>query len=228
MELTEILAQISLFSGLSPQQLEELAMIVTDQEFKKGQTIFSEGDDGVGFYVVVTGLVKIFKLSWEGKEQILHIFGPDEPFAEVAIFIGSPYPANAEALQNSRVFFFPRQSFSDLIGKNPSLAMNMLASLSLRLKKFANMIENLSLKEVPARLAAHLLYLSEQQGKRDKLRLNIAKTQLASLLGTIPETLSRILAKMDKQNLIGLDGPSITILDREKLEDLASGEEKLA
>ncbi len=227
MALHEIFSQIPLFSGLSPQQIDELAMIVTDQEFRKGQPIFSEGDEGVGFYVVITGLVKIFKLSMDGKEQILHIFGPGEPFAEVAVFTGSPYPAHAEALQNSRVFFFPRKSFSELIANNPTLAMKMLAALSMRLKKFANMIENLSLKEVPGRLAAHLLYLSSQKENSDNLRLNIPKSQLASLLGTIPETLSRILARMDKQGLLSIDGPSITILDRESLEELASGEVKL-
>ncbi len=196
-------------------------MIITDQVFDRGQIIFSEGDDGNGFYVVVSGRVKIFKLSPEGKEQILHIFGPGDPFGEVAVFSGQHFPANAEAMESSRIFFFPRDSFSDLIKKNPSLALNMLAILSKRLRRFANLIDDLSLKEVPGRLAAHLLYLSGQTEGSEQLELSITKTQLASLLGTIPETLSRILGKMSKQGLIESDGRRIKILDREALEELA-------
>jgi CRP/FNR family transcriptional regulator len=162
----------------------------------------------------------------DGKEQILHIFGPGEPFAEAAVFTGRSFPAYADAMQNSRVLFIPRQAFVDLIKANPALAMNMLGTLSLRLKKFAGMIEALSLKEVPGRLAAHLLLLSEQQG-RDDFPLNINKTQLASLLGTIPETLSRIFNKLNSQGYLESNGPRIIIRNREGLEALASGEEKL-
>jgi len=228
MEIIHTIAAVSLFEGLPKEQLEELAMIVTQQEFKRGQLIFSEGDDAVGFYLVGSGLVKIFKLSPEGKEQILHFLGPGEPFAEVAVFTGSSYPANAQALEASRVMFFPKAAFMELLKKSPSLAMNMLASLSLRLRKFSRMIEDLSLKEVPGRLAAHLLYLSRQQEGKQELQLQIGKAQLASLLGTIPETLSRILTKMVKQGLIESSGSTITILDKEELEYLASGDKRLS
>jgi CRP/FNR family transcriptional regulator len=166
-------------------------------------------------------------MSPEGKEQILHILGPGEPFAEVAVFSGSQYPANAETMANSSLFFFPKQAFITLISSNPALAMNMLAALSIRLKQFSHMIEALSLKEVPGRLAAHLLYLSEQQEEASELRLDIAKVQLAALLGTIPETLSRIFKKMNEQGLIESSGAAITILDRQGLEDLADGESRL-
>ena len=127
----------------------------------------------------------------------------------------------------SSLFFFPKEAFIKLISSNPSLAMNMLAALSIRLKQFSHMIEALSLKEVPGRLAAHLLYLSEQQEEASELRLDIAKVQLAGLLGTIPETLSRIFKKMNEQGLIESSGAAITILDRPGLEDLADGESRL-
>jgi CRP/FNR family transcriptional regulator, dissimilatory nitrate respiration regulator len=224
MELMNFLRQVPLFAGLSPEQYGELAAIITVRDFARGQSIFAEGEEGSGFYVVMAGLVKIYKLSLDGKEQILHIFGPGEPFAEAAVFIGSTFPAHALALEKSRALFIPRRAFVELIRRNPALAMNMLAALSLRLKKFAHMIEDLSLKEVPGRVAAHLLYLSGRQGDSDTVRLEIGKAQLASLLGTIPETLSRILAKLGKQGLISTEGPQITILDRQGLEDLAMGE----
>ncbi len=227
MELTRQLARIPLFQGLTPQHYDELAMILTDQEFERGATIFSEGDPGVGFYVIVSGLIRIYKLSPEGKEQILHVFGPDEPFAEAAVFSGARFPAHAQSLQKSRVFFFPRDAFTTLIQQSPSLAMNMMAALSHRLKKFASLIEALSLKEVPGRLAAHLLLLSEEKNGAAEIQLQITKNHLASLLGTIPETLSRIFTKMSKQGLIASAGSTVTILDRRALEDLAEGENRL-
>ncbi|MFH7321422.1 Crp/Fnr family transcriptional regulator [Desulfurivibrio sp. D14AmB] len=227
MNIANFLATVPLFKGLSPEQYDELAMIATDQEYARGSTIFAEGDPGDGFFLVVSGLVKIYKLSPEGKEQILHIFGSGEPFAEAAVFIGSPYPAHAMALEKSRVLFLPRRAFIALINRNPELALNMLAALSRRLKRFAQLIEELSLKEVPGRLAAHLLYLSRQQADQDQVLLPVSKNQLAGLLGTIPETLSRILSKLAKAEMIAIDGPRITILDREALAELAAGEAKL-
>jgi len=162
MDIARHLASISLFQNLAPQYYDDLARIVRVKEIARNQFIFNEGDDGIGFYVIIAGRVKIYKMSPEGKEQILHILGPGEPFAEVAVFSGAHYPANAETLDDSSLFFFPKDDFIKLISRNPSLAMNMLAALSIRLKQFSHMIEALSLKEVPGRLAAHLLYLSAQ------------------------------------------------------------------
>jgi len=229
MDKIEQITAIPLFQGLPRKDQEDLARIVVDQIFKKGQIIFSEGDEGSGFYVVISGRVKVFKLSFEGKEQILHILGPGEPFGEVPAFAGDRFPAHAETLEESRIFFFPRPAFVDLIKKNPSLALTMLAILSRRLRKFTSLIEDLSLKEVPGRLAGYLLYLSERKRGTDSPTLDISKSQLASLLGTIPETLSRILAKMNRERMIQSGGHRrIRILDRKGLEELASGERHLS
>jgi CRP-like cAMP-binding protein len=221
MEIRHHIGSIPLFKGLPKPLLEDLGMIVVDQIFKKRQHIFADGDDGNGFYVVISGRVKIFKSSLEGKEQILHIFGPGEPFGEVPVFEGLKFPASAEAMDESRIFFFPRDAFIGLIKKNPDIAMNMLAVLSRRLIRFTQLIENLSLKEVPGRLAAHLLYLNDLNKASQDLALDISKGQLASLLGTIPETLSRILGRMHKAGLIESRGPRIKIMDIQGLEDLA-------
>jgi len=227
MEIRKHLSQADLFKDLSVEQLDEIARIVSDKEYKKGQLIFAEGDEGIGFYMVIRGRVKVYKVSPDGKEQIMHIFGQGHPFAEVPVFAGSRYPANAEAMESCRLFFFPKKAFVNLIHENPSLAMNMLASMSQRLKQFSQLIESLSLKEVPGRLASYLLYLSDRNGSIDDFELDIAKSQLASLLGTIPETLSRIFSRMTSGELVRINGPQITILDRTGLEDLAEGESKL-
>jgi CRP/FNR family transcriptional regulator, dissimilatory nitrate respiration regulator len=232
MKLVQQIAAIPLFHGLAHEEYDDLAMIVVDQTFPKGQTIFSEGEEGSGFHVVISGRVKIFKLSPEGKEQILHILEAGEPFGEVPVFSGERFPAHAQTLEVSRIFFFPRPAFVGLIKKNPHLALNMLAVLSRRLRKFAALVEDLSLKEVPGRLAAHFLYLSEKKkGMKEAadLELSISKNQLASLLGTIPETLSRILARMIRDGLIeSQGGRRIRILDGKALQELADGERRLA
>src|SRR5512137_2880135 len=126
MKLTDQIAAIPLFQGLSRGEYEDLAMIVVDQVIPRGQTIFEEGDEGSGFYVVLSGRVKIYKLSPDGKEQILHILTGGEPFGEVPVFAGEKFPAHAQAMEDSRVFFFPRPAFVDLVKKTPSLALNML------------------------------------------------------------------------------------------------------
>ena len=228
MKFVHQIARIPLFQGLDRKHYDELAMIVTDQVFQKGESIFGEEDEGTGFYVVLSGRVKIFKLSPEGKEQILHIFGPGEPFGEVAVFTGKRFPASAEALEETRAFFFARKEFMDLIRRDPSLALNMLAVLSQRLRRFSGLIENLSLKEVPGRLAAYFLHLQEGKKGGEDLLLEISKNQLASLLGTIPETLSRILGRMNREGFIDSTGPrQVRILNRNALEELASGERRL-
>ncbi len=214
MNKKQIIGSSFLFEGLPIRQTEALAAIAVEKTFQRGGNIFFEGDKGIGFYMVGEGRVKIFKVSFAGKEHILHIFGPGEPFGEVPVFHGQPFPATAEALEKTTTLFFPRDKFVLLVEANPSLALNMLAVLSQRLRRFAGQIESLSLKEVPARLAGYLLYLSQEQGESDEVELDISKGQLASLLGTIPETLSRIFGKMSDEGLIQVNGRKISLLDR--------------
>jgi CRP/FNR family transcriptional regulator len=190
--------------------------------FEKNQLIFNEGDPGNGFYIVEKGKVKIYKLSLEGKEQILHIYGPGKPFGEVPVFEGHHFPASAVAIKKSQIFFIPREKFVALISETPALAMNMLGMLSMRLREFTIQIENLSLKEVPARLASYFLTLSSEQKNKEKVELPISKAQLANLIGTTPETISRMLKKMAESDLIAVDNKTILIQDPEGLLDLSA------
>ncbi len=223
MVATDLIAQIPLFQGLPQKHLMELSRIVMVRSYSRGQIIFSEGDEANGFYVLASGRVKIFKVSSEGKEQILHFFEAREPFGEVPVFSGGKFPAHAEALEKSEAMFFPKGPFEEAVRSDPSIALNMLAILSLRLKQFTRLIEDLSLKEVPQRLAAYLLYLSRDKSISSGVELDISKGQLASLLGTIPETLSRILNRMTSGGLIDVEGRRIKLLDRQSLEEIAAG-----
>ncbi len=216
-----IAAQSILFKELPAHHLEAVLAIAVEKPLEKGALVFAEGDPGEGFYIVVEGQIKIYKLSLEGKEHIFDIFGPGEPFGEVPVFSGDVFPATAEAVKKSRVLFFPRKRFIDLISADPTLALNMLAVLSKRLRHFTTQVENLSLKEVPGRLAGYLILLSEEQQNQSEVSLHISKGHLASFLGTIPETLSRILKKMSEKDLIRVNGKKIRLLDFEGLKILA-------
>ncbi len=222
--MVDHLVRVPLFEGLPVAQLWDLARIAVSKPVARGDMLFSEGEKAEGFYVILSGRVKIYKVSMEGKEQILHIFGEGEIFGEVPVFAGGNYPAHAETLEKGRVLFFSRNDFVALVKNEPALALNMLSVLSLRLRRFTHMVEDLSLKEVPGRLAAHLLYLGERNPGKDILELEITKSQLAGLLGTIPETLSRILSRMIQQRILQVDGRSIRVLDRDTLQALADGE----
>ncbi|MDR3567399.1 MAG: Crp/Fnr family transcriptional regulator [Syntrophobacteraceae bacterium] len=222
------ISKCPLFNGLPAQQIGELAKICLEQSYEKGREIFSEGDSAEGFYLVTSGKIKVYKLSFEGKEQILHIFDAGEIAGEVPVFTGGSYPASAQAIEPARTLFFPRTSFMELVEREPTIAVSLLALLSHRLRRFTHMIEDLSLKDVPGRLAAHLIYLGERYPGGQTLELEITKTQLASLLGTIPETLSRILTRMAQQGILTVEGRKIRVLDREALESLAAGGKGLA
>lgn len=224
MGMIQRIGSLALFNGLPAEDLEELASIAVDQKVVKGRTLFHEGSDASGFFGISEGRIKIYKLSLEGKEQILHIFGEGEIFGEVPVFAGGRFPAHAETLEASRLLFFPKEAFKGLVMRKPSLSMNMLAILCKRLRYFTHLVEDLSLKEVPGRLAAYLLYLSDHNQSSPSFDLDITKGQLASLLGTIPETLSRILGRMSQQELIRVEGRRIQLLNREALENLAAGE----
>ncbi|MBC2703145.1 Crp/Fnr family transcriptional regulator [Desulfobacula sp.] len=215
------LKAIPLFSGLSEEHLEKISSIASTLKFNRGQIIFHEGDKGDGLYIVEKGKIKVFKLSFEGKEQILHIYGPGHTFGEVPVFEGKNFPASSMALEKSVIIFLPRNKFVDLITATPGLGMTLLADLSKRLREFTMQIENLSLKEVPARLAAYILTLSKEQKNKKQVILPISKAQLSNLIGTTPETVSRIFKKMMTSSYIEVQTKTILIKDLEGLLELS-------
>jgi CRP/FNR family transcriptional regulator len=223
MDIPAFLAHVPLFAGLPEQQLDGIARICVARGYARGEQVFSEGEDATGFYVVASGRVKVFKLSPDGREQVLHLIGFQEPFGEVPVFAGERFPANAQTMEESVLVFVPRLAFADLIKCDPSLAMNMLALLSRRLRQLAGLVEQLSLREVPARLASYLVYLSNREQGAALVELDIPKTLLADVLGTKPETVSRALGRMAADGLIEVDGRRIRLVDREGLDRLASG-----
>ncbi|MDT8441509.1 MAG: Crp/Fnr family transcriptional regulator [Desulfuromonadales bacterium] len=219
MDNRAILRKIPLFAGLQDDELDAVFRLGRVREHPRGDLLFSEGERAAGFYVVIDGKVKIYKLSAEGKERILHIVAAGGTFAEAAIFGDGRYPAYAETLQKAHLLFLPRESFLGLLLENGRIAVNMIAGLSRFLRQFALQIEELTFKDVPSRLARYLLDLS--RGKNGQVELPISKSQLASNLGTVSETLSRTLRKLSDDELIRVRGKEVSILDVERLEELA-------
>ncbi len=221
-EITRFIAHIQMFSNLPPENLEAVAKVAIAKTYQKQEVIFWEGEAGMGFFIILSGKVKVFKFSPAGKEQILHIFGSGENFAEVPAFDGKCYPASAEALTTTELLFFPRKAFLELLEKQPTIAINMLAIFARYLRRFAQLIEDLSLKEVPGRLAVYLLELSDRSPNPSVVKLDLTKAQLSALLGTVPETLSRVFAKLSEQGLISLNGTSVKLLNLQALKVLSA------
>lgn len=257
-----ILAHSQLFSQLDTRASAEVAAAASLREAARGEMIFFEGETAHAFYVVGSGKVKVFKMSPDGKEQILMIAGPGDSFAEAAMFSGGKYPASAQALEDCQLAVINREKFVTLLGRNPDIAVNLIARLSVLLRKMTQLVEELSLTDVTTRLAHYLVLLVEQnppqpldklgpaavghpthkhpspnppqavgyptrpsqQANRVTIVLAEKKGVMASQLGTIPETLSRSFAKLTREKVIAIDGPTVDILDLARLKELAGGE----
>ena len=211
-EKNKIITGSMLFRGAPKHLLNLLANIAQQKNFQKGECIFLEGWTISGFYLIARGQVKIYQSSPKGKEQIIYVLGPGEPFGLTPIFHDLKYPACAASMVPTTTLFFPKTEFMDLINTHPQLALSMLAGLSQRLCMFAKKISDLALKEVPERLVAHLVYLSEKQDNTNEICLDMPKAQLACLLGTSPENLSRILGNLSRAGLIRVSGNMIEFL----------------
>ncbi len=213
---------VPLFAGLEEGQLLKIQQIARGVEAGRRDVLFREGEPVEGIFVLLSGRVKIYKLSPDGKEHILHVVRPGQAFAEAAVFMPGGYPAYAEALQKSRALLLPKQLFLDLLRQEPAISLNIIATLSRYLKQFADRIEDLSLKDVSARLARWFLATSGEKG-RDFWDLEVTKGELASQIGTVSETLSRTLRKFQDAGWLQVRGRFVKILDKAALQGVAEG-----
>ncbi len=222
MDAEAYLKKSGLFFGLNSFQIVRLARIAICQKIKKNTLIFSEGDKAAGFYIVLEGRIKIYKLSAEGKEYILHIAIAGDTIAEATIFSGKDYPAYAEAITSAQVLFFPKIEFLSLSKEYPEVGMRILQAVADRQRRFADIIEDLSLRSVLSRLAKYILILCREKGS-NTFELDLKKSDLAMKLGTIPETLSRNFKKLKSKKIIFLKEKIVTILNKESLRKIANG-----
>lgn len=215
-----------LFSGIDENSLEHVKEAGQTFAADQGTFLFFQDDPADRFYVVISGKVKVSKTSPEGKEQILLMAGPGDSFGEAALFAQKKYPASAEVVEKSELIYFTHKSFMSLIHNHPSIAVNMIARLSMLLHHLTRLIQRISLEDVSTRLAGYIMgLLPETESTGDEtVVLTEKKMILASILGTIPETLSRAFAKLGRLGIISIDGQTITVHDRRRLSDIAAGE----
>jgi CRP/FNR family transcriptional regulator len=228
MSLPESLKHVMLFAGLDQESLVAIARIAVDRRAPEGYLIFSEGQPADGLYVVIEGKVKVFKLAADGRQQILHVFGPGQAFAEAAMFAGETFPAFAETMVDSRLAFFPRDRFLKGLAENPAMAAGLIATLARLCRQLTTLVEQIALTDVSGRVARYLTDLARRKGvelkKGATVRLDMPKGELARHLGTAPETLSRALARLALAKVIEVDAKMITVTSARRLEALARGE----
>jgi CRP-like cAMP-binding protein len=215
--LYEFLSSTFLFNSFSEREIELLSPSLSQRKVRRGEQIFSEGLEATAFFAVISGKVKVYKLSPDGKEHILHIHGPGDLVAEAAIFDSMAYPASCSAMENSSLVRISRDAFIKLLKRHPELSMKMMSAYSKRLRQFVSKIEELSMRDIRSRLAGYLIRNSKTEKGATSCRLKYSKKELASLLGTIPETLSRALSFLKHEGLITEEDKSIVIPDPGKL-----------
>jgi len=217
MEIRKFLSSAFLFTSFTEKEIDLLLASTSLKKVGRGEQIKSEGIDATAFFIVVSGKVKIYKLSPDGKEYTLHIHGPGDLVAEAAIFDLMVYPASCLALEDTTLMRVSREGFLSLIRAHPELALKMMSGYSKRLRQFVAKIEELSLKDIKSRLAGYLIKNSSIENGVAVCHLSYSKKELSSLLGTIPETLSRALAFLKQKKLIIEKGNTIILPDPEKL-----------
>jgi CRP-like cAMP-binding protein len=208
----ELLRSTPYFARIPEAVLDRLCFASTELELRPGQQIFTEGDDEAeaALHIVESGLVRIYKLSPEGREQVLRLMRPGDSFADVPVFDGGPYPANSDAMEPSRVLVLPRKALLDVLRENPDIALGAMQILAARLRHMTSLVEDLSLRRVTSRVARLLL-----AGTID-VRLN--QTQMAAMVGTAREMVNRSLHALAEEGAIAVNGQEIVVVDRAKLE----------
>ncbi len=219
------LREVPLFSELSVEDFRQIMALSNLFKVRKNDFIFHEGDEFKGLYIVIKGSVKIFKISKEGKEYILHFITPPNVFGDVPLFTGGDCPADVQALEDSTLLFVPKNEFLRLLENNPSLSIKIMTGFASRLKSLSVKAADLSLSDVINRLAGYLVEEIEKSGTKNfpepYIKLSVSIASLASYLGTISETISRAMKKLRDNNIIRMHGKIIFIEDLAKLKELA-------
>ncbi|MGB5219047.1 MAG: Crp/Fnr family transcriptional regulator [Smithella sp.] len=227
MDINGQIKGIVLFQGVSPEKIKFLISQSLVRKFKPGEMVIGEDDSIRSFYVVVSGQLKLYRSSVDGKEQTLQLLGPGEPFGLCTAFATDAFPANAMAIVESSVLLIPGTVMEETARQEPAILFNIIQILSQRLKNSMELIESLALKEIPGRLASFLWHLlpKDIENKKNSVELTISQRELSKILGATPEALSRALRKMANDGVLSTAGRVITILDRKALAQLAEGEQ---
>ncbi len=219
--LSARLRRFPLFNGVPENKLSDLSARCNAMRHPAGTLLFSAGEDAEAFYLVEAGRVKVFQPSAEGREQILHVVGEGESFAEVAVLAMPLYPASAQTLSPTLLIAIPRGPFNRLIDANPDVARTMLAGQAKWIRTLVDRTSLLVLDDVAARLSRYLI----EQIQQSRLAFidgavftpELTKATIANIIGTVPETLSRSFARLEKEGMLKRNGKEIVIVDADAM-----------
>lgn len=210
--------QVPIFYGLSKEEISEIASITSGRLLKKGEMIFLAGDKSEDLYVIHTGLVKISRISQEGKEQIIRIAGPGDFIGELSLFNHSTSRNNAEVIEPASVCIIEGKKIKQIIYKLPNISLKILEELSERIENAENLIEHLGIHDVEQRIAETLSSMADEN---NLVNLSMSKKDLAAHIGTSQETLSRKLSSFQNKGWIKMIGQrKIQILDPFSLRNI--------
>jgi len=219
-EIIEALRQSHLFSSLTEQQLERVYRHSRVVELEEGQLLFSQGEDVACFYMVLSGKVKLFRVSPDGQEKIIEIIRQGGVFAEALMFMDQPhYPVSSAALSDTVVVGIDTKDFKSMLWDSVGTCLLLLGDMSFRLRKLVHEIDTLTLHTGTCRVANYIL--QHAPDGKDNFQLETAKSVIAARLSVKPETFSRIIKNLRGQGILAIDGNRITIHDRKALKELS-------
>lgn len=218
----ELLRQIPYFASLPSDQLAGLVRGLRERRYHAGDVIFRKGDQSAGLCIVLSGRVQTVRTSAEGREQVLKVFGPGRTFADIAVFDDGPQPAEAVAVTDSIVAFVPRADLHSLLRQHPDAAIDVIRLFASRLRAYKQMVEDLSLRTVVARVARVLVdrVRGTQTLVEDSASANPRYTQeeIAAMVGSVREVVQRALKTLENGGLIQMARGQIQVIDPEALD----------
>ena len=221
-DILEALNRSHLFSELDDEQLERVRRHSHVTDMVEGESLFFQGDDAVSFYLVVSGRIKLFRVSPDGKEKVVEIMEDGATFAEALMFMDEPhYPVTATALAPSRVISINCRDFKAMLRESIDTCFLLLGKMSFRLRNLIREIDALSLETGTARTISYLLRQAPTDS--DSFDLKVAKSVIASRLSVKPETFSRILKNLQDNQIVTIEGRRVTIHDRDAMFDACAG-----
>ncbi len=221
-EALRALQSVSLFADLDPAMLKTVVQATVRRRYDSAEVILLEGDPCPGLYLLADGYVKAVRYSSEGREQVINVLGPGEAFNAVGVFLDTPCPITIIALEPCTLWVVEAATFMHLLEEHPRLATHMLRRLARRVLSLIDLVEDLSLRGIEARLA-RLLLAEAEQGAVQRRRWT-TQAQMAARLGTVLDVLNRALREFVAEGLIEIDRHTVRILDRAALEERAASD----
>ncbi|MGC5325986.1 Crp/Fnr family transcriptional regulator [Brevibacillus sp. SYSU BS000544] len=214
--------RVPIFQNLTDQEIELLQSVTHSRGYERGDFVFREAEQSESLFVLNQGLIKLSKVADNGKEHIIRFLFPGDFFGQFALLQDKKHYANAEIIEPAVVCRIHRDDFKPLMEQNPAMTYRFLLAMSELLQQADEWAGALHLYEVERRLAKLLFYLQSKDSTVDnQFRLPAAKKELALIIGTTPETLSRKLAQFESQGILSVNKRIVRILDQETLSQLA-------